>query len=316
MKKTGTGVLPHEWCFGAFLALTGLRLAVTGAAALPWSLVFFGCLLASAGVIVWARRNPTPLRWRVRLLFYPAAMGLSFFAMEHAVPLLGKSSVDDLLLAWDRALLGETPALGWLSLQRPWLADLAMAGYLFFFCYLIAGPGGYCVRDLALFCKCIVGLFVLYGLGFTGYTFLPAGGPHRFVQFEQPLAGVWLLGLTLGPVNDGSNSVDAFPSIHFAATLYLLLFDWQHGRRRFWVVLAPCLLLWFATLYLRFHYFVDLVGGVLVALAGWAVAQWWAKTSSASGPVLVPYAASVPVTRLPCRAESRVPETTESTGGR
>ena len=283
-KSPAFSILPHEWCFGAFLALTWLRLTLAGGAALGWSFVFLGCLLASVGVIAWARRNSNGLRWRVRLLFYPAAMGVCFYAMAKAVPLLGVPQRDDWLLAWDRALLGETPALAWVPLLRPWLVDVAMAGYLFFFYYLIAGPGRYCIRDLVLFRKCIVGLFVLYGIGFIGYTVLPAGGPHRFMNFDQPLQGVWLLGATLQTVNGGSNGVDAFPSIHFAATLYLLMFDWQHARRRFWWLLGPCLLLWFSTMYLRFHYFVDLAGGAGIAVIGWLVAQWFERKSAELPP--------------------------------
>jgi len=204
-------------------------------------------------------------------------MGITYYAMEKAVPLLGIPQRDDWLLAWDRTLLGETPALTWMPLLRPWLVDVAQAGYLFFFYYLLAGPGWYCIRDLALFRKGIVGLFVLYGLGFIGYTLVPAGGPHRFMNFEQPLEGIWLLNATLKTVNDGSNRVDAFPSIHFAATLYLLVFDWQHARRRSWWMLGPCLVLWFSTLYLRFHYFVDLMGGAVIAAIGWFAAQWFAQ---------------------------------------
>jgi membrane-associated phospholipid phosphatase len=134
-----------------------------------------------------------------------------------------------------------------------------------------------------LFRKCIVGLFVLYGLGFIGYTVLPAGGPYRFMTFDQPLQGVWLLDATFKSVNDGSNGVDAFPSIHFAATLYLLMFDWQHARRRFWILLGPSLLLWFATMFLRFHYFVDLVGGAIIAVIGWLTAQWFARNWAENG---------------------------------
>ncbi len=276
-SRTAHAILPHEWCFGAFLALTWLRLILTGGPALAWSFVFLGCLVASSGIIRWAQRKPDGLRWRVRLLFYPAAMGITFYAMAQAVPLLGIPQRDDWLLRWDRALLGETPALAWASWAKPWLVDLTMAGYLFFFYYLIAGPGRYCIRDLALFRKCIVGLFVLYGIGFIGYTVLPAGGPHRFMDFPEPLRGLWLWEATIKAVNDGSNRVDAFPSIHFAATLYLLVFDWHHARRRFWGLLGPCLLLWFATMFLRFHYFVDLVGGAIIAGIGWWVAQRFAR---------------------------------------
>lgn len=300
-------LLPHEWCFGAFLAITWLRLLLTGGRAANWSWVFAGLIIGSLAVIRWAKANPSGLSWRVRLLYYPAAMGVSFYAMEYAVPLLGVPKADAMLLAWDRALIGETPALVLEKFQNPWIADISMAGYLFFFVYLVGGPGRYCIRDLSLFRKCIVGLFTLYGLSFLGYTFVPAGGPHRFMTFSTPLDGFWLLDKTLKSVNEGSNCVDVFPSVHLAATLYLLVFDWWHARKRFWWTLVPCLVLWFSTVYLRFHYFVDLLAGAAVAVAGLAVAHWYAKTSvdeeepelvladTATRKELEPVAAELPV---------------------
>ena len=93
------------------------------------------------------------------------------------------------------------------------------------------------------------------------------------------LHGPWLLDSTLNAVNRGSNTVDVFPSVHVAASLYLLLFDWQHWRRRFWWVLVPCTVLWWSTLYLRFHYFVDLLAGVAVALIGVWTAKKYAQAS-------------------------------------
>lgn len=281
-RRDGVAVLPHEWCFGAFLAITWLRLALAGGAAVIWSFVFLGCLLGSVFVIRWAAQNPTPWRWRIRLLFYPSAMGITFYSMEHAVPLLGGRKFDTLLLAWDRALIGETPAVAWEQYLVPWLQDVSMAGYIFFFIYLVAGPGYYCIRDVPLFRKCIVGLFVLYGIGFFGYTILPAGGPHRWMTFDTPLHGPWLLDWTLKPVNDGSNCVDVFPSIHFAATFYLLLFDWQNHRSRFWWVLLPCIVLWFSTMYLRFHYFVDLLAGFVVTMIAWWVAKQYGQSAVAA----------------------------------
>jgi membrane-associated phospholipid phosphatase len=268
-------VLPHEWVFGAFLLTTGVRLAANDAArGLSW--VFFTCLACTIALVFWTERNPTPWRWRVRLSSCFVVMGASFYAMRAAVPLLGIPRVDTLLEQWDRDLLGVTPAVVLETWLHPWLEDLSMAGYLFFFYYLLAGPGHYCFRDIPLFRKCIVGLFTMYGLAFFGYTLFPAGGPHYAMTFHTVLHGPLLVDSMLGVVNRGSNTVDVFPSVHVAATFYLLLFDWQHWRRRFWWVLAPCMVLWWSTVYLRFHYFVDLLAGVAVALVGWWVAQKYA----------------------------------------
>jgi len=275
-RLKAAAVLPHEWVFSTFLVVTGVRM-LADSPTRSWAAVFFACLAASILMILWTERNPTPARWRTRLAFCYVTMGICFFSMGTAVPLLGTPRVDALLLQWDRDLLGETPAVTWEAWLRPWLENVAMAGYLFFFYYLMAGPGHYCIRDVPAFRKCIVGLFTIYGIALLSYTVLPAGGPHLFMTFQTPLQGPVLLNSTLGLVNRGSNAVDVFPSVHVAASLYLLLFDWQHWRRRFWWVLAPCAVLWLSTLYLRFHYFVDLIAGVAVALVGWWTAQRYSR---------------------------------------
>ena len=279
-----TAVLPHEWVFSSFLLIIGVR-SLAHSAARNWSLVFFACAAIAALLIVWTERNPTPWRWRVRLSAYWVLMGAAFYAMRASVPLLGHPRVDDMLHQWDRYLLGETPAVAWEGWLYPGLEDLAMAGYLFFFYYLLAGPFYYCFRDLSLFRKCVVGLFTIYGISLLGYTVFPAGGPHLVLTFHTSLHGPWLLDWTLNAVNQGSNNVDVFPSVHVAVTVYLLLFDWQHARRLFWRYLAPCTVLWWSTLYLRFHYFVDLLAGVAVALVGWWTAQAYAGGKLAYPPV-------------------------------
>jgi len=267
-RRTAAAALPHEWAFSTFLAITAIRLLTTSGAR-EWAAVFLGCLAAAIILIIWSERSLTPWRWRVRLACYFIIMGVAFFAMRTAVPLLGMPSADPMLLQWDYRLLGETPAVAWESGLYPWLENVAMAGYLFFFYYLMAGPGHYCIRDIPTFRKCIIGLFTIYALAFMGYTLFPAGGPHLAMTFQTPLHGPGLLDSTLKAVNSGSNAVDVFPSMHVAGSLYLLLFDWRHWRRRFWWALTPCILLWWSTMYLRFHYFVDVLAGAVIALIGW-----------------------------------------------
>jgi len=121
----------------------------------------------------------------------------------------------------------------------------------------------------------MVGLFTVHGLGFLGYTIWPAGGPYLHLPFERPLLGSWFTEWVTPLVIGGSNGVDVFPSLHFAVSFYLLGFDWLFNRRRFWWVLGPCVALWVSTIYLRYHYFVDLVAGMGLTAVGWTVAAWW-----------------------------------------
>jgi hypothetical protein len=266
------GLLPHELVFGFFLLLTWLRLAGrAGPFTLP-ALAFLALLVAPIVVIPWAARKPSPTRWRVRLLLYAPLMGASFSLLPSAFALLELPSADAQIVAWEHAILGDQmfPAIH--ALENPVLTDAMMVAYLFFFYYLVAGPAYYCIHDLHRFRLCFVGLFTIYGLGFIGYSAFPTAGPYLFLEFAEPLASGWITDFAKPVVDSASNGVDAFPSIHVAVSLYLLSFDAWHYRRRFWRMLAPCIGLGASTMYLRYHYGVDVLAGITLTGVGLAVA--------------------------------------------
>jgi membrane-associated phospholipid phosphatase len=89
-------------------------------------------------------------------------------------------------------------------------------------------------------------------------------------QFTQPLDGWWITKWNAAIVATGSNKVDVFPSLHCALSSFLLFFDRRHRPWRFKLYLVPAVGLWFSTIYLRYHYFIDVVCGfALAALALW-----------------------------------------------
>ena len=275
--ETPRRVLPHEVVFTGFLFITWARLVAKGEWLTLPAVAFLIFIAGSLGVIAWAHRRPTPARWRIRLLYYPSIMALAFYYLAPAMALLETPTADALLNGWDIALLGRNLSAACQSIATPWMTDLMMAAYLFYFIYLVWGPTTYCIQDLPRFRLCMVGLFTVHGLGFLGYTIWPAGGPHLHLPFEQPLLGTWFTELVTPMILSGSNGVDVFPSLHFAVSLYLLGFDWLFNRRRFWWVLGPCAALWASTIYLRYHYFVDLLAGMGLTAVGWAVAAWWKR---------------------------------------
>jgi membrane-associated phospholipid phosphatase len=73
----------------------------------------------------------------------------------------------------------------------------------------------------------------------------------------------------------------AFPSLHTAVSLSMLICAWRFLRTWFWMALPFVLGLWASTIYLRHHYAVDLLAGfVLAPLALWMAPRvdgWWAR---------------------------------------
>ncbi len=273
--------MPHEWIFGLFLVGCWLRLAFVSGVLHPMSLLYAAMFLFGVGVMCWERRQPTPLRARLRVLCCAAVSTLSYASVKHAVPAMyfaGFTPKDGLLESCDRALVGNS--VEWLQhAGSPWMTEVMMTCYLFFFYYLITGPGHYYFTDHRRFIACGGGFFTVYGLGYIGYVLVPAAGPCE--QLGLRTGGI-ITQMGSAFVSDHTNGFDAFPSIHFGATCFLLGFDWRHHRRRFWRLLVPTLGLWVSTVYLRYHYLVDLLGGLLVALVGLWIADRLLRSSSAA----------------------------------
>ena len=281
-------LLPHEWFFGAFLLIHWLRLVMAVGPLDRDALLHFALLVANVLVIGWCRMRETNLRWQCRLWFYAVVMNVVFMNMKSSVPKVTPHKFDTLLAGCDKALFGMTLSGRAQTLVTPALTEILSFCYLLFFPYLLISWFSYAFRGLPLFRKLMVGLFTIYGIGFLGYSLVPAGGPHLALpgDFPVPLTGWAITRFNAMVVAAGSNGVDVFPSLHCAISCYLLFFDRQHTRWRHRLYLVPCLAIWFATIYLRYHYFVDLVAGFgLAAFALW-LANRWEKQTAATFPTI------------------------------
>ena len=265
----------HELFFGGFMLITGLRLVFAEGLFGGDTLIFGAGLVVAYAMIVYDLRTNSDPSLRLRLLFYPIAMNVYFQQMRTAIPAISPEKSDPLLRGIDSALLGDTPSILWQNMATPGLTELMSLCYLFFFPYLLMGIVMHFLGPLWRCKGFVAGLFSLYGIGFLGYTLFPAAGPYLAFggNFSAPLNGGALTSFNSALVRMGSSGVDVFPSLHVAVSLFILGFDYQHNKRRFWFCLIPCIGLWSSTLYLRYHYLIDVLCGALLAV--WAL--WIAR---------------------------------------
>ncbi|NTU43136.1 MAG: phosphatase PAP2 family protein, partial [Nitrospirales bacterium] len=124
--------------------------------------------------------------------------------------------------------------------------------------------------------------FVLlcFYLSYVGYLLVPAIGPRYAMEHlqAQELKGFFLSGPIQGTLNllEGVKR-DAFPSGHTGIALTVLVLAYRYHRTIFRILLIPVTLLIFATVYCRYHYGVDLIGGVLLTLATFALGEVYYK---------------------------------------
>ena len=192
---------------------------------------------------------------------------------------------DDVLIAIDRWIFGVDPTHWLLQFANPWLTEILQLAYtLFYVLFLILGYEFYRRHNRDLFhyfmFTCVYGFFLSY----LGYLTLPAVGPrftlHDFMAMDKDLPGVFLTPYLRWFVNAGesvvmnvSNEValastqrDVFPSGHTMMTLVLMYLSGKYKVRSRYIIYITGTLLIIATVYQRYHYVVDLIGGALFFL--------------------------------------------------
>lgn len=261
LDRTG----PHALSFGAYLALMTLALLASGH--LPMTALYGGLLAMFFWLLRRRLADPSERHLRQECLFFALAMNLTFQAMAVAIPAARAPRFDRQLLDIDLALFGASPNVWLERWATPWLTELLSACYLFFMPLLAVYLIRYFFWHQPLLGRFYRGLFTVYGLGFTGYLLVPAAGPYLSMpeMFSRALDGGPIARLTHQMVVIGSNKVDVFPSLHCAVSAFILGFAYRHHRREFFWLLPPIAGLWLSTLYLRYHYFVDVAAGFLLA---------------------------------------------------
>jgi len=164
-----------------------------------------------------------------------------------------------------------------------------------------------------------VGMTGIYCVGQTLYLLVPALGPHyAFPEwFAAPLPpGRWYDALMRTVAAAGAFQ-DVFPSLHTAGPLFLTLFAWRHRHTRpFGAVWRPtafiALNIVVATMFLRWHYVIDVVAGALLGLGAFAAATrlpaWEIRKRRARGAGPLWAARGFGAARLPSTDAAATPE--------
>ena len=120
---------------------------------------------------------------------------------------------------------------------------------------------------------------------FTINSLIPAGSPRIYIKedFYNPLT---LTGFAkfLNRVCKDSKSANSFPSGHVAEPLSIALsllgIKWKITGI---IVLICTILMCWATLFLRYHYFIDIVFSVLIAMGTYFIGKYFGKIDDYEG---------------------------------
>ena len=234
------------------------------------------CMVLSRGEVI---RNPRARALAYRLgLFVP--MVLSYFEMRVLLPALQRDLMDGRLLAIDSWLLGTTPSV-WMSSWNvePLVEWFSFFYYTHFFILVVMLVPALFLGQGRRLQELMAGGMLIIATGHFLYTLVPGAGPYATLVFDEPLAGGFWWRQVEVTVAAAGAQLDIFPSLHTAWPTYFTLHAYAHRSypplRFLWPILGFLAVnIAIATMFLRWHWFIDVALGLLLAFAarGFAVA--------------------------------------------
>jgi len=279
-----TGLLsPADKIVIAYIGLIAAVIAVLHKQVPGWPALLVGHALACSIVVVIAlvSRSARISRLRPGALirgWYPVALiPMTYKELGYLIPLVHPHDLDWELAALDLRLFGVYPSIWLERFLWPPLTEVLQLCYLTY--YILPIALGAVLWRKGWFDKFFFFVFTLalgFYLSYIGYILVPAIGP-RFIlagQQTRPLVGVFLFE-PIRAMLDRAEGItrDCFPSGHTQVTLTVLYYARRFHRRTFWWLLGPGSGLIISTVYLRYHYVVDLLAGALLAAFVVAVAE-------------------------------------------
>ena len=181
-----------------------------------------------------------------------------------------RPDIDSWLIKIDFFIFGVHPTIWLEKWITPWFTDVMSLAYLsYYFLPIIFVVVIYLQHRTWEFDESVFILLFGYYLSFIGYILFPAIGPRSTLAhlYSVPLEGSFVTDL----VRDGLNTLehnkrDCMPSGHTQIVLIVLYLANRFEKRIFYLFLPIVCCLILSTVYLRYHYVIDLFVGTLFAI--------------------------------------------------
>jgi len=203
---------------------------------------------------------------------------------------------DKILIAIDRFIFGQDPTKILYHISTPVLTELLQITYGTFFFLPVILAVDLMLKNRMEAVKFEIFLIV-YGffLSYIGYFLVPAIGPrftlYNFRNINAELPGLFFTNYIREILNFGESITaktlnptalvqrDVFPSGHTEMTLLVMYLSVKFKAKTKYFFLPVGTLLIFSTVYLRYHYAIDVIGGIaFMIFAVWSgkkIYNWW-----------------------------------------
>jgi membrane-associated phospholipid phosphatase len=238
---------------------------------LPYAAALLAAHVLGTALIVYQVKRPNPTTWIFRNWYALPFVAACYKEMARFIPVVRHADSDQWLADLDFRIWHANPTVWLERLHSRGLTEFLQVIYtLFVPAVLLVACLLWRRRRYAEFQYYAFLIALGFLASYIGYLLVPARGPRFLLKHLQhiPLQGMWLFqGMQKALDRLESAHYDCFPSGHTELTMLAWWGSRMISKRLFQVYLAytPCII--FATVYLRYHYTVDVMAGALLAIA-------------------------------------------------
>lgn len=231
---------------------------------IPWAVLAGVSILGVA--TVWLRRSRADLFARMlfglRIFLAYCLLLIVFRVVNFYVPVLHPGLRDSVIQHMDAAVFGKQVS-DWLEpFARPWLTGLLTGAYVSWFWWLFATVGILLIASREAATEYIFASLLAFYVGYVCYVLVPVIGPGYTLHYAVILHDI----APVFTMDRLQVARDCYPSLHTAISVVMLIYIWRYQRRWMWVYAPMVVLIILATLYLRFHYGMDDIAGLCLAV--------------------------------------------------
>jgi membrane-associated phospholipid phosphatase len=259
-----------DLCIGAYLAATGLLVLVRDPDAGAFVPLIFRALYFA--ILVALHRHPLPRGrgWELIRRAYPLAFYPYFYA-ELAIlnSLVTTQRFDPVVIGWEQAIFGTQPSVH-LREWAPWwpLSEYLHLGYFsYYFVPAFTVAVLFARRQMRALSETVTAITLTFIACYGFFIVFPVVGPyHTFTPPDPESLGHVFPRITHALVRAGSSTGTAFPSSHVAVSIAAFIQAFRYDVRAGWVLVAFVPALVVGTVYGGFHYAVDALAGIVLAI--------------------------------------------------
>ncbi len=236
-----------------------------------WGKLLITYFLLAAAIIALARFRKQTSGARSGFYLHTALTVITilmiFNSLGDLIPGMWSRTFDSVLIKIDHAIFGVHPTVWMERMISARLTALLQCAYIsYYFMPISLGVVLIAKGKHGEFEDALFGIVLCFYLSYIGYLLVPAVGPRftlEHLQTKDLQAGPFIQKIQSTLNGLEHNKTDAFPSGHTAIALMSLYYAWKKKETALSAVLVPLAFgLIVSTVYLRYHYGIDVLAGI------------------------------------------------------